>query len=80
MFNLAIQAGKLIQKPYIPFLQEHNVRVGIFEREQFLAVLAHLPEAGRAATTFAYITGSIREKPRTERGVRSDDARAARNA
>ena len=26
MFNLAIQAGKLIQKPHIPFLKEHNVR------------------------------------------------------
>lgn len=57
MFNLAIQAGKLIQKPHIPSLKEHNVRVGFFEREQFLAVLAHLPEPVRAPTTFAYITG-----------------------
>lgn len=57
MFNLAIQAGKLIQKPHIPFLKEHNVRVGFFERDQFLAVLAHLPEAVRPAATFAYITG-----------------------
>ena len=43
MFNLAIQAGKLIQKPPIPFLKEHNVRVGFFERDQFLAVLALSP-------------------------------------
>ncbi len=43
MFNLAMQAGKLIQKPHIPFLKEHNARVGFFEREQFLAVLSHLP-------------------------------------
>lgn len=57
MFNLAIQAGKLIQKPHIPFLKEHNVRVGFFEREQFLAVLAHLPEPVRPAATFAYLTG-----------------------
>ena len=57
MFNLAIQAGKLIQKPHIPFLKEHNVRVGFFERDQFLAVLAHLPEAVRAPATFAYLTG-----------------------
>jgi integrase len=57
MFNLAIQAGKLIQKPHIPFLKENNVRVGFFERDQFLAVLAHLPEAVRPPTTFAYITG-----------------------
>jgi integrase len=57
MFNLAIQAGKLIQKPHIPLLKEHNVRVGFFEREQFLAVLAHLPEPVRPAATFAYLTG-----------------------
>ena len=33
------------------------MRVGFFEREQFLAVLAHLPEAVRPAATFAYIPG-----------------------
>jgi integrase len=57
MFNLAIQAGKLLQKPHIPFLKEDNVRVGFFERDQFLAVLAHLAEPLRPAATFAYITG-----------------------
>jgi integrase len=57
MFNLAIQAGKLIQKPHIPMLKEDNVRVGFFERDQFLAVLAHLPEPVRPAATFAYLTG-----------------------
>ena len=57
MFNLAIQAGKLIQKPHIPLLKEHNVRVGFFERDQFQAMLAHLPEPVRPAATFAYLTG-----------------------
>jgi integrase len=57
MFNLAIQSGKLLQKPHIPFLKEDNVRVGFFEREQFLAVLARLPEPVRLVATFAYITG-----------------------
>src|SRR3954462_1333759 len=47
MFNLAIQAGKLLQKPHIPFLKEDNVRVGFFEREQFLSVLQRLPEPVR---------------------------------
>ena len=56
MFSLAIEAGKLIQKPHIPLLKEHNVRVGFFERDQFLAVLAHLPAPVRPATTFAYLT------------------------
>ncbi len=56
-FNLAIQAGKLLQKPHIPLLKEDNVRVGFFERDQFLAVLARLPEPVQPAATFAYITG-----------------------
>jgi hypothetical protein len=46
------------------------VRVGFFEREQFLAVLAHLPEAVRPAATFAYITGW-----RIDSEVRSSGAR-----
>jgi hypothetical protein len=32
MFTLAIQSGRLLQKPHIPMLKEHNVRVGFFER------------------------------------------------
>ena len=35
MYVLAIQAGTLLARPYIPMLQEHNVRQGFFEREQF---------------------------------------------
>ena len=57
MFNLAIQAGKLLQKPHIPLLREDNVRVGFFERDQFLAVLTRLPDPVQPAATFAYITG-----------------------
>ncbi len=57
MFNLAIQSGKLLQKPHIPFLKEDNVRVGFFEREQFLSVLQRLPEQVRPVAIFAYITG-----------------------
>lgn len=57
MYNLAIQAGKLLQKPHIPMLKEDNVRVGFFERDQFLSVLSRLPPAVRSAASFAYITG-----------------------
>jgi hypothetical protein len=38
-------------------VKEHNIRVGFFERERFVAVLAHLPEAVRPSATLAYITG-----------------------
>jgi hypothetical protein len=31
-FTLAIQAGKLVQRPFIPMLAEDNVRKGFFER------------------------------------------------
>lgn len=57
MFNLAVQAGKLLQKPHIPMLKEDNVRVGFFEHDQFLAVRANLPDELHPPVTFAYITG-----------------------
>ena len=57
MFSLAVQAVKLHHKPYIPMLRETNVRTGFFEREQFLAVVAHLKPDLRPVIEFAYITG-----------------------
>jgi integrase len=57
MFSLAIEAGKLHHKPHFAMLGEDNVRVGFFEREQYEAVLAHLPEGMRPVVTFAYVTG-----------------------
>lgn len=57
MYSLAIQAEKLLRKPHIALLQEDNTRVGFFEHEQYVALLAHLPEALRPVITFAYVTG-----------------------
>jgi integrase len=57
MFSLAIEAGKLHHKPHFAMLREDNVRVGFFEREQYEAVLARLPEGMRPVVTFAYVTG-----------------------
>jgi integrase len=57
MFSLAIETGKLHHKPHFAMLREDNVRVGFFEREQYEAVLAHLPEGMRPVITFAYVTG-----------------------
>lgn len=31
MFTLAVQGGKLLTRPYLPLLHEHNVRAGFFE-------------------------------------------------
>jgi len=57
VFNLAIQAGKLLAKPHIPMLRESSPRSGFFEPEQYRAVLRHLPEEVRPIIEFAYITG-----------------------
>ncbi len=57
MFTITMQAGKLLYRPYIPMLQEHNVRTGFFERDQFEAVRGALPAELRAPVTFAYLTG-----------------------
>ena len=58
-YTLAIQAGKLLSshRPYIPMLQEHNVRTGFFEPAAFAAVKAHLPVALQPVAEFAYLTG-----------------------
>ncbi len=56
-YNLACRAERIIKKPYIPLLQERNVRQGFFERSEFDTVLAKLPDFLRPAITFAYYTG-----------------------
>lgn len=57
MFNLAIRAGKQYHKPYIPMLQENNVRTGFFGEVEFLALHEALPDYLRPLVTFAYTTG-----------------------
>jgi integrase len=56
-FNLALQAEKIVSKPYIPMLPENNVRTGFFEHEQFLAVRNALPSFLHPVATFGYYTG-----------------------
>jgi integrase len=57
MFTLAVQAGKLVSRPYIPMLKENNIRKGFFEREQFENVRRHLPAHMQGIASVAYITG-----------------------
>jgi site-specific recombinase XerD len=56
-YRLAIQAGKLLQAPHVPMLDEDNVRQGFLERAQFDAIRDHLPTALRPVVTFMYYTG-----------------------
>jgi len=57
MFRLGEKAGKVVRRPYIDMLQEHNARTGFFGRDEFDAVLAHLPDDLKAVFEVAYITG-----------------------
>jgi integrase len=81
MFNLALQQSppKVPQKPYIPMLQERNVRKGFFEYEEFAALRAALPLEVRPVVTFAYYTGWRKEEVLTLTWDRIDlRARAVR--
>ena len=51
---------KVERVPYIPMLEEDNVRKGFFEHHEFLALRAALPEHLRPLLTFAYYTGCLR--------------------
>jgi integrase len=59
LFNLALQQTppKVPQKPYIPMLQERNIRKGFFEPDECVALRAALPRGVRPVVTFAYHPG-----------------------
>ena len=54
MFSLAVQAGKLSCKPYIPTLEENNARQGFLDYGSFLVLRENLPENRKDAVTFLY--------------------------
>jgi integrase len=56
-FTLAVQAGTLIVRPYLPMLKESDPRAGFFEQEQLDAVVSNLPEPLRPMIRFASLTG-----------------------
>lgn len=57
MFTLAHRAELLVFKPYIPKLDEHNVRKGFFEDDAFARVCSYLDPEIADVARFAYITG-----------------------
>jgi integrase len=56
-FRLAVQAGRLVQCPHVPMLQERNIRRGFLEVDQIAAICEALPEEVRPVVKFAYATG-----------------------
>jgi integrase len=56
-FNLGIRNERIVRKPYIPLLQENNVRKGFFEYPEFVAVRDACPDYFKPVVTFAYYTG-----------------------
>ena len=56
-FSLAVKAGKLFHRPYVPMLAEDNARQGFFEPPIFEAVRAELPDYLYPVATFGYYTG-----------------------
>jgi len=57
MFSLAVQAGKLSTKPYIPTLEENNARQGFLDHGTFLVLRENLPAYLKDPVTFLYHSG-----------------------
>ena len=57
MFTLALRAGKVSQRPYLPSIEVRNTRSGFFEEDQLRAVLAQLPTDHRVLIEFVHLTG-----------------------
>ena len=57
MLKIGEQDNKVSRLPYIPILEENNVRKGFFEHDEYLSLLSALPSYLRGIVTFAYHTG-----------------------
>src|SRR5262249_15671770 len=54
-FTLGIERRQIVTAPHIRHLPERNVRRGFFEKAEFEAVVAHLPEYLQDFCRFAYL-------------------------
>jgi integrase len=61
-YTLAVESRLIAQAPKFPRLAEHNTRQGFFERGEFEAVVAHLPEYLQDFARFGYSTGWRRKE------------------
>jgi integrase len=56
-FRLAHRRGDITQVPFVPMLEEKNVREGFLEREQLDEILKHVPEFMVAPLELMFATG-----------------------
>jgi integrase len=56
-FNLATEAGKVVDVPHFPKFEINNTRTGFFEEKEFRRVLANLPAPLQSLAEFGYLTG-----------------------
>jgi integrase len=56
-FSLAMQAGTLFHRPYIPMLEENNARQGFLDHGGFLALGNELPDYLKDPVSFLYLSG-----------------------
>jgi integrase len=61
-FRLGLDAGRVTAQPKISMLRTNNIRKGFFEKEQFEAVLRHLPDHLKPVAHAAYLTGWRKEE------------------
>jgi len=57
MLRLGYQDDRVARIPYVPMLEESNVREGFFEPSEYVELLKALPAYLRPIVTFAYRTG-----------------------
>ncbi len=61
-FNLALKGEKILRKPYIPMLAEHNVRTGFLSEVDYLALHEVLPAPLNHMLAFAFRYGWRKEE------------------
>lgn len=57
MLRLGVRSRKVREVPYVPMLEESNIRQGFFEHDEYLAMMDALPSHCKPILAFGYWTG-----------------------